>query len=133
MRGEGPCGHWRERGAVTAEFVIAMPALLLVLALSIGSIALATQRLTLTAAAGEVARLEARGDQPAARARVAAAGPAVSVSRSRDGPLLCVTLRGRPGPGLLSAIQLAATGCAAIVVDATEPTAAAQGVAWTAR
>lgn len=104
-----------DRGAITAEFVIAMPALLLVLVVSIGSIMLAAQRVALTAAAGEVARLEARGDLVEARARLASLDSEVSVTRSRDGPLLCIGLSASPGVGALAVIAVDATGCAAVV------------------
>ena len=56
-----PNGFRDERGSVTAEFAVALPAMLLVLLLAIGAIALATQRLSLSSAAAQMARLEARG------------------------------------------------------------------------
>ncbi len=98
---------------MTAEFAIVLPALLMVLALAIGSIMLATQRLTLSSAAFEVARLEARGDHGAASARLAALGPGLTASRSGSGPLHCVTLVTSPAAGLLAMIEVSARGCAA--------------------
>ncbi len=107
--------HASERGSVTAEFAIALPAFLMVLVLAIGAIMLATQRLSLSAAAFEVARLEARGDSAAAGARIAALGPGVDVSRHSSGVLHCVTLESAPAAGLLQQIGVAARGCAASV------------------
>ncbi len=103
-----------DRGAVTAEFALALPVLLAVLMLAVGSILLATHRVTLASAAAEVARLEARGDMPAARQRLAGLGSGIGVTRSRDGPLLCIALRMHPVGGLLSAIAVSATACAAV-------------------
>lgn len=105
------------RGAVTAEFVIAMPALLLVLLLAIGAILLSAQRVALTAAAAELVRLEARGDHAAAQARLGALGAGTEVSRSRDGPLLCLTLRAHPGAGALAAVEIRAMACAAVIEE----------------
>lgn len=104
-----------DRGAVSAEFAVLLPAVLVVLALVIGGILLATQRLTLTAAAAELARLEARGDEALAAVRLARLPAGTSVSRSRDGEVLCVTLGAAPGHGLLAVVRLTARGCAAVL------------------
>lgn len=109
-----------DRGAVTAEFAIAVPALLVVLVLAVGAIMLAAHRVVLTSAAAEVSRLEARGDRAEAGARLAELGEGVLVARSRDGPLLCVTLRARPARGALAVIELSARGCAAVVEASAE-------------
>jgi hypothetical protein len=110
----GAAGPLRgERGSVTAEFAFVVPAVLVVLGLSVGAIMLSAHRLSLGAAAAEVARLEARGDTAAARLRLASLGD-VGVGRSRDGPLLCVALSARPGAGALRAIEITARGCAAV-------------------
>lgn len=102
---------------MTAEFAVVMPVLLAVLLIAVSAVLLAGHRVALTAAAAEVARLEARGDAAAARARLSALHEAVGVSRSRDGPLLCLTLRARPARGALSAVELSARGCAAVVEE----------------
>lgn len=95
-----------------------LPAVLMVLVLAVGSIMIATQRLTLNSVAAEVARHEARGDAASA---VAALGSlarsesgSVGVSRSTVGPLHCVTLSTSPPSGLLAALSVSARGCAAI-------------------
>lgn len=92
-----------------------MPALLLVLLLAIGAILLSAQRVALTAAAAELVRLEARGDRTAAQARLGSLGDGTTVSRSRDGPLLCLTLRAHPGAGALAAVEIRAMACAAVI------------------
>lgn len=112
-----------DRGSVTAEFAVVLPAVLMVIVLALGSIMLATHRLSLHSAAAEVARLEARGDTDLAQARLSGlsvgaggsgqASGAVTVQRSAHGALHCVTLTSRPAGGLLSAVAVSGSGCAA--------------------
>lgn len=104
-----------QRGAVTAEFALTIPAVLLILGLAVGSIYLAAERVSLVSLAGEVARLEARGDTALATARIAEQ-PGATIERTNDGRLLCVTAVSRPGPGLLAAVTVSGRGCAAIAV-----------------
>ncbi len=112
--GRNGCGFLRdERGAVTAEFAIVLPAVLVVLGLVIGGILIVSHRLTLVDAAAEVSRLEARGDAVLAETRLAALAEGVTVHRSQEGRLHCVTLTSRPGTGLLSAVAVTARSCAA--------------------
>lgn len=103
-----------DRGTVTAEFAIVLPAVLMVLALAVGAILLSTQGLTLTAAAAEVARLEARGDMDAASERLAHLNPQVGVLRTSQGTLHCVTLRSVPLGGILGLVSVTGRGCAAV-------------------
>lgn len=103
-----------ERGSVTAEFAIVLPAVLVVLALAVGAIMLSAQRLTLSATAAEVARHEARGDGVSASAILGRLGSGVSVQRRGQGPLHCVTLSSVPAGGLLSVVEISASGCAAM-------------------
>lgn len=103
-----------DRGSVTAEFAIVLPAALLVLGLSIGSIMLATHRMLLTSTASEMARHEARGDHALASASQYRLNAGVAVQRSRQGALHCVTLTSSPVGGLLSAVRVSAMGCAAM-------------------
>lgn len=108
-----------ERGTVTAEFAVVVPAVLVVLGLVIGGIVIATNRLTLASAAADVARLEARGDTGLASARVESAGAGVTVVRERHDGLLCITLRAGPQRGPLAALAVSGEGCAAV----TDPSA----------
>lgn len=88
----------------------------MVLVLVIGSIQLATERLLLTSAAAEISRLEARGDSEAAQAVVARLSgiAGVQMDSGSAGPLWCVTLSANPVGGMLGAIKIAGSACAAV-------------------
>ena len=74
-----------ERGSVTAEFAIVMPAVLVVLGLAIGGILISAHRIALVSLAAQVARLEARGDADLAASALGAwNGSSVEVDRSRQ-------------------------------------------------
>lgn len=107
---------WRdERGAITAEFALVLPACIAVLGLMIGAIALASHRVSLTALAGEIARLEARGDRAGAEALLSErALPKASATRERSGAVHCVTVTASPGRGPLAVIPVSGRSCAAI-------------------
>lgn len=102
-----------ERGAVTAEFALVLPAVVVVLGLVVGGILLATHRITLVSLAGEVSRAEARGDDDVAAAVLARLAHDVDIKRSDEGVLHCVTLTSSPGGGLLSRVTVVASACAA--------------------
>jgi hypothetical protein len=53
-----------DRGAVTAEFVVVLPAVLMILAISIGSLTAQLERLKLVSIAGMIARAVARDESP---------------------------------------------------------------------
>lgn len=101
------------RGSVTAEFAITVPAVLLVLGLVIGSVQLAAERVSLTALAGDVARLEARGDAALAAARIASFTGNPRLARSGGSEVLCVEASSGPRAGVLSAVSVTGRGCAA--------------------
>lgn len=104
-----------EQGTVTAEFVIVVPAVLVVLGLVIGGILVSAHRLALVSLAAQVARSEARGDGDLAASALAEwRGASVEVDRSRRGGLHCVTLRSHPAGGLLAGIGVEIVSCAAI-------------------
>lgn len=113
-----PPSPWRdfwheERGSVTAEFALTVPAVLLILGIAVGSVYLAAERVSLVSLAGEVAQLEARGDGALAAHRLAE-HPGASIARMNDGRMLCVEAKSVPGAGLLSIITVTGRGCAAI-------------------
>ncbi|NLB47129.1 MAG: pilus assembly protein [Microbacteriaceae bacterium] len=91
-----------------------LPAVLAVLALVLSSLMLSTQRLSLGAAAAEIARHEARGDSASAAAHLARMSGTVRVERTAQGALHCVTLRTAPARGMLAALEVSATRCAAV-------------------
>lgn len=81
-----------ERGSVVAEFAVALPAVVLVLAIGIGALATSARQVRLQDAVADAARLGARGE-PAARvhAAVSAAVPGASAGIEERGDLVCVT------------------------------------------
>ena len=95
-----------DTGAVTAEFAVALPALLLVLAACVGGLRLAGEQVRLQDAAAIAARALARGD-PAPD--LAAAERATWT----EGGLVCVSMSSTASwaPGL-PAIELSADSCA---------------------
>ena len=103
-----------ERGTVTAEFAIGVPAVLLVLGLVVGALQLSAERVALTALAGDLARLEARGDGALAEQRLARYAGTPSIERSSDGRVLCVEAEAGPRAGLLAALTVTGSGCAAV-------------------
>ncbi|GEB45162.1 MULTISPECIES: TadE family protein [Microbacterium] len=97
-----------ERGAVTAEFAVALPAVLLVLALGagvLGSVATTVRAQQMTA---EAARLLGRGDG-GALARLAEIGADASVNRG--GGVVCVRAS-LPVPFALPLPPASARACA---------------------
>lgn len=104
-----------ERGVITAEFALVLPAAITVLGLMVGAVSLAAHRVGLVSIAGEVSRLEARGDSAGARAVLESRSPVVvGIERERAGPLHCVTVSATPGIGPLSVIPVTARACAAL-------------------
>lgn len=104
-----------ERGSITAEFAVAIPAVLLVLGLCLGMLQLAAQQVRYTDAAAVGARSLARGEQESlASARaLTVAGPG-SFASSVRGEFVCATVSGRGAPILTTAlgIELSASSCA---------------------
>jgi Flp pilus assembly protein TadG len=98
-----------ERGSVTAEFAVALPAVLACLALCVGVVQSAAQYAALAGSAALAARLAGRGDDPSS----AGAKGGTTQSIERQGGMLCVqmtapddTVLGRLG------IRLSARACA---------------------
>ena len=102
-----------DRGAVTAEFALAIPAVLVILGVMLGGIYLSSERVALISLAGEVARLEARGDDALAAARIASATRQPTITRESDGRVLCVTATAAPRQGIFSVLNISGRGCAA--------------------
>jgi Flp pilus assembly protein TadG len=97
-----------DRGAVAAEFAVALPAVVVVLALGVGLLGSAATTVRLQHAATESARLLGRGE-PGALDTVTATGATASVDR-RDG-LVCVAAVA-PVPGVLPLPAVTARACA---------------------
>ena len=102
----------RERGSVTAEFAVALPAIALVLAACLASVQLAAQQVRLTDAAADAARALGRGESEADAAAIAdRVSGGAALSAATDGQFVCATLTSSGG-GLLAAIELRAESCA---------------------
>ena len=85
----------RERGTVTAELAVVLPAVLLVLAGCLGALRVGVEQARMDAAASVVARSIARGDPPVtAVARGGAAG-AASVAVDHRAGLVCARAENR--------------------------------------
>ena len=101
-----------ERGSVTAEFAVALPAIALVLAACLAAVMLVAQQVRLTDAAADAARSLGRGDSVAAAASIADRVSGGAQLRSwQEDPFVCVVLSAS-GSGLLSAVTLQAESCA---------------------
>jgi len=81
-----------DRGSVTAEFAVALPAVILVLAACLTGMQAVGQQLRLADATAHAARSLARGESAdVAAARAAREVPGASITQSADGDLTCVT------------------------------------------
>lgn len=77
-----------DRGAVAAEFAVAIPAVVLVLTMCIGAVVSASAYVRVQDAAGEAARLSARGDAPDPALSIAGSG--ASLDTWDSGEFRCV-------------------------------------------
>ena len=112
MPGAGrPAG---ERGSAVAEFAIALPAVVLVLAMVLGGVQLGVLQLRLQDAATDAARSLGRGDSsPALVARLSRQVPGARWSSSRSGALVCAHLvASAGGPAALLGLTVSASSCA---------------------
>jgi Flp pilus assembly protein TadG len=101
-----------DRGSVTAEFAVALPAIVLLLVLCVGALSSAGRQVRLQDATADAARLIARGDEEGrALGLVATVAPGARASVARDGDTVCVT-GSAPAAALLAGVRLAATSCA---------------------
>jgi hypothetical protein len=84
----------KDSGTVTAELVLTLPAVLLVMALAFGAMSIQLQRMQLVSAASEIARAIAR-EEPMALVDglVSELGEQVDFELSEDGGLVCVVLK----------------------------------------
>lgn len=99
--GAGKC-----RGAVTAEFAVALPAVLFLLAMLLAGSAAGLTQLRLEEAARAGARALARGEDTGAVEGIVrqVAGNSASAATSEDGEWLSVTVSGRIGGPVASLV-----------------------------
>ncbi|WP_240721581.1 TadE family type IV pilus minor pilin [Pseudarthrobacter sp. NamE5] len=105
VRSQGP-GPSRSRGAVTAEFAVTLPAVLLLLAMLLAGASAGVTQLRLEEGARAGARALARGDDPATVERIVRtlSGSSASAAVSAEGQWLSVTVTDRVGGPLGSSI-----------------------------
>lgn len=105
----------QDRGSVAAEFAVTMPAVLLVLALSVGALGAAVHQVRLADAAADAARALGRGEPvSSAGALSAQLAPGSTLTTSSEGDLVCAEVSrpwALPG-GRATGIRLAARACA---------------------
>lgn len=106
-------GAGSERGSVAAELALALPAVVLALALGAGALGAAARQVALQDAAADAARLLGRGEDGGAAADIVRrAVPGSTMSSGPSGDLVCVTARSDVGIGSLVRIPLQASSCA---------------------
>ena len=92
-----------DRGSVSAELAVALPAILLLVGLCVGALSAASRQVRLQDAVADAARLVARGeDEGRAFSLVGGAVHGAAVELRRDGDLVCVLASapvGLPLPG----------------------------------
>lgn len=82
-----------DRGSVTAEFAVVLPAVLLVLVLCVGSASVSVERIAVQSAAAAAARAAARGEAGGSAVEAAShASRGASVGLRRDGDFVCATV-----------------------------------------
>lgn len=100
-----------DRGSVTAEFAVVVPAVLAVVALTVGALSAAGRQVRLEQGAAQAARLIARGEsEQRARAAAGDAG-AITVHVEADADTVCVQV-GAPSVAALPLPPLQARSCA---------------------
>ena len=124
VRPRAPAGKGDEGGMATAEFAVVLPAIVLVLALSLGALGLAWDQIRCVDAARAGARSAARGDSSQAvilvASRAAPSGALVSVDTSGDLVRVLVVSRPRVGASLLPG-WLRASSTVAAAREPTDP------------
>ncbi|MBD7956307.1 TadE family protein [Microbacterium sp. Sa4CUA7] len=104
--------RWGERGSVTAEFAVALPAVIVVFVLFAGALTASSRQVRLEHAAAQGARLAARGeDAGRVHDAVSRALDGARAVIGGDGDLVCVTASAPTGL-LLPLEPLRAVSCA---------------------
>lgn len=103
-----------ERGSTTAEFALAFPAILGVVALLLGGVQVTALQVRAQDAAADAARGLGRRDATSAvEARLAAQLPGASLSSWNQGDLICVRVEVAPaGPVAVLGLRAGASSCA---------------------
>ena len=126
MRSKRSCSIWlgrhlalavakKDTGSVTAELVLTLPAVLLIVGLALGAMSVQLQRMELVSAASTLARAIARGEPIAiVDALVTDLGEQVGFEIQEELGVVCVVLRSEIGIFSidLSGLELIETQCA---------------------
>jgi len=126
MRSRRSCSIWLDRhlalavakkdtGSVTAELVLALPAVVMIVALALGAMSVQLQRMELVSAASTLARAIARGEPIAiVDALVTDLGEQVGFEIQEELGVVCVVLRSEIGIFSidLTGLELIETQCA---------------------
>lgn len=99
-----------DRGSVTAEFAVVVPAVVLVVLLTAATLTGAARQVRLEQAVAQAARLAARGESDA-RVQAVAAALGGKISLGQDGDLVCATASA-PSAVPLPLPPLRASSCA---------------------
>ena len=105
----------KESGSVTAELVLALPAVVIIVALALGAMSVQLQRMELVSAASTIARAIARGEPISiVDALVSELGEQVGFEIQEELGVVCVVLRSEIGifSTDLSGLELIETQCA---------------------
>ncbi|WJL96220.1 TadE family type IV pilus minor pilin [Microbacterium sp. ET2] len=99
-----------DRGSVVAEFAVALPAVVVVVLLSVAALTVSAQQVRLQDAAADAARLAARGeDGERIHGAIGAGVPGARSTVSHEGDLVCVSATAPAHPVL--PITLSARSC----------------------
>lgn len=102
-----------ERGSVTAEFAVIVPAVVMIVVLTVATLAGASRAIRLEQAAAQAARLASRGeDDSRIRAVLAQVGGGATVRVYDDGDLVCAAAQAS-APVPLPLPPMRAVACAA--------------------
>ena len=126
MRSRESCLIWLDRhlalavankdsGSVTAELVLALPAVVMIVAMALGAMSVQLQRMELVSAASTIARAIARGEPIAiVDALVSELGEQVGFEIQEELGVVCVVLRSKIGIFSidLTGLELIETQCA---------------------
>jgi hypothetical protein len=100
-----------ERGSVTAEFAVALPAIVLMLGIALAAMQLVGQQLRLQGAAADAARVLGRGES-GSLAELHDISPGASLTVTHPAGLVCARARAPAALGLIVGIKLTASACA---------------------
>lgn len=101
-----------DRGAAAAELAVALPAIVLVLAVCLGAVGVSATTVRLQDAAADAARVLARGQPELVAAALAPAGEGVAQAVERGGGLVCVRLERSVRLAVVASVPVAARACA---------------------